>query len=152
MPKPRKTAREKLHNPQEAKVVDEPDGRGRMLIPRPLDVDALVRRIQKGKLATVDQIRGRLARGANANFTCPLTAGIFLRITAEAAEEDLRDGETEITPYWRVLKKDGSLNDKFPGGVGAQAGRLSQEGHSVEPGRGKKAPKVKDFERSLQGL
>ena len=152
MSKARKTAREKLHNPQEAKVVDEPDGRGRMLIPRPLDVDALVRRIQKGKLVTVDQIRDRLARDANANFTCPLTAGIFLRITAEAAEEDLRDGETEITPYWRVLKKDGSLNDKFPGGVDAQASRLNQEGHSVEPGRGKKAPKVKGFEELLQSL
>jgi hypothetical protein len=152
MSKARKTAREKLHNPQEAKVVDEPDGRGRMLIPRPLDVDALVRRIQKGKLLTVDQVRDQLAKEANADFTCPLTAGIFIRITAEAAEEDLRDGETEITPYWRVLKKDGSLNDKFPGGVDAQASRLSREGHSVEPGRGNKAPKVKDFEESLQSL
>jgi hypothetical protein len=152
MPKTRKTAREKLHSKQEAKVVDEPDGRGRMLVPRPLDVDALVRRIQKGKLSTVDQVRDRLAADADANFTCPLTTGIFLRISAEAAEEDLGDGKTEITPYWRVVKKDGKLNEKFPGGVDAQASHLSQEGHSIEPGKGKKAPKVKNFERSLQGL
>ena len=152
MSKIHKTAREKLHADQEAKVVDDPKGRGKMLIPKPLDVDVLVRKIQDRKLATVDQIRERLARDANVNFTCPLTVGIFLRISAEAAEEDLGDGETEITPYWRVLKKDGSLNDKFPGGVDAQASRLNQEGHSVEPGRGKKAPKVKGFEELLQSL
>ena len=152
MSKTRKTAREKLYSGQEAKVVEEADGRGRMLIPRPLDVDALVRRIQSGKLATVDQIRERLARDANANFTCPLTAGIFLRISAEAAEEDLGDGKTEITPYWRVVKKDGRLNEKFPGGVEAQAARLRQEGYSIDPGKGKKAPKVAGFEESLQVL
>lgn len=152
MARPRKTAREKLQEVQEARLVDDPKGRGKMLIPKPLDVDALVRMIQDGKLATVDRIRERLARDANANFTCPLTAGIFLRISAEAAEEDLGDGKTGITPYWRVVKKDGSLNEKFPGGVEAQAARLRQEGHGIEAGKGKKTPKVRDFERSLQGL
>jgi hypothetical protein len=123
-----------------------------MLIPKPLDVDALMRKIEKGKLATVEQIRERLAKDFGADFSCPMTTGIFLRIAAETAEEDLSKGEKQITPYWRVVKADGSLNPKFPGGVEAQAARLREEGHSIEPGKGKKPPRVKDFEKSLQRL
>jgi len=123
-----------------------------MLIPRPLDVDGLIRCIPRGKIATVEQIRGRLAADFHADFTCPLTAGIFIRIAAEAAEEDLSRGETEITPCWRVIKADGSLNQKLPGGTEAQAARLREEGHSIQPGKGEKAPRVEDFEKSLQKL
>ena len=123
-----------------------------MLIPKPLDVDALMRRIPKGKLATVEQIRKRLAQDFHADFTCPLTAGIFIRIAAEVAEEDLSRGWREITPYWRVIKADGSLNEKLPGGAGAQAFHLREEGYNIESGKGGKAPKVKGFQESLQEL
>jgi len=123
-----------------------------MLIPRPLDVDALMRKIEKGKLATVEQIRDRLAKDYDADFSCPMTTGIFIRIAAETAEEDLSKGERQITPYWRVVKADGGLNEKLPGGVEAQASRLMEEGHSIEPGRGKKPPRVKDYEKALQGV
>ena len=150
--KTRKTAREKLEIELEPKVVDDPKGRGIMLIPVPLDVDALMRRVEKGKLITDKQIRERLAKNFHADLTCPLTAGIFIRIAAEAAEEDLMNGKEEITPYWRVIKSDGSLNPKFPGGVGSQASRLQAEGHSIESSKGKKPPRVKDFEKSLQEL
>jgi hypothetical protein len=152
MPKPRKTAREKLEIEREPEVVDDPRGRGKMLIPNPLGVDRLMRSIQKGRLATVEQIRERLAKDFHADFTCPLTTGIFIRIAAEAAEEDFGRGEKEITPYWRVIKADGSLNEKLPGGTEAQAARLREEGHSIEPGKGKRAPKVKDFGKSLHKL
>lgn len=152
MAKRRKTAREKLERELEPKVVDDPRGRGKMLIPKPLDVDALMRKIRKGNLATVAQIRDRLAKDFNADLTCPLTAGIFMRIAAEAAEEDLAQGKKRITPYWRVIKTDGSLNEKFPGGTEAQAVRLKEEGHTIVPGKGKKPPRVKEFEKSLQEL
>ena len=124
-------------------------GTGTMLIPRPMDVDALIRKTRKGKLVTVHEIRSRLARDNNVDVTCPLTTGIFIRIAAETAEEDLRNGKSQITPYWRVVRDDGSLNEKFPGGVKAQSQRLKSEGHSISPARGKKPPKVKDFEQSL---
>jgi len=150
MSKTRKTPREKLEKEQEPKVVDTP--KGRMLVPRPLDVDALIRKVEKGKLATANQIRERLAEDFDAEFSCPMTTGIFIRIAAETAEEDLRKGQKQITPYWRVIKADGGLNPKFPGGVEAQAARLREEGHSIEPGKGRKPPLVKDFERSLQKL
>jgi len=75
-----------------------------------------------------------------------------MRIVAETAEGDLREETEKITAYWRVIKPDGSLNEKFPGGVEAQAARLREEEHIVELGRGKKAPRVKVFEKSLKKL
>ena len=152
MAKSRKTWREKLESPREAEVVDDRRGRGRLLIPRPLDVDALMRQVPAGKLATVEQIRERLARDHGADLTCPLCTGIFIRMAAEVAEEDMNAGKADATPYWRVVKADGSLNEKLPGGAEAQAARLLKEGHGIEPGKGKKPPRVKDFERSLQSL
>ena len=155
-----KTWREKLENPAEGlpKVVDGPPkwektfGGRRVLVATPLLIDELIRKVQKGKLITVGQIREHLARDFNADSTCPLTTGIFVSIAAHTAEEDLQRGRTDITPYWRVIKNDGSLNEKFPGGTDAQAAHLREEGHAIEPGKGKKPPKVKDFERSLVGL
>ncbi|MCX6009689.1 MAG: MGMT family protein [Chloroflexi bacterium] len=160
MPKTRKTWRQKLEeeHPEHGKVVDIPPkmqnrfGTGKMLIPKPLDINALINKIPKGKLVTVTQIREKLAKDAHANCSCPMTTGIFLRIVAEVAEEDLRSGKREVTSYWRVLKSDGSLNEKFPGGAQAQAARLKKEGHSIEPGKGKKPPRVRKFENSLQKL
>ena len=160
MPKIRKTWRQKLEekHPEHGKVVDVPPKMqnrflvGKMLIPKPLDIDALIHRVPKGKLATVIQIRDKLARDAQANCCCPLTTGIFLRIVAEVAEEDLRSGNKEVTPYWRVVRADGSLNGRFPGGVQAQANRLEEEGHIVDLKRGRKPPRVINFEQSLQIL
>lgn len=162
MPKTRKTWREKLEKEQGLpKIVDvTPKMAGRfgtkmgdkMLIPKPLDVDALIRQVKKGKLITQSQIREKLARDFKVDATCPITTGIFIRIAAEAAEEDLRRGKEQITPCWRVIKEDGRLNEKLPGGIEAQAARLREEGHIIEPGKGRKPPRVKDFERSLQKL
>ncbi|MGA7678220.1 MAG: MGMT family protein [Dehalococcoidia bacterium] len=160
MPKTRKTWRQKLEeeHPAHGKIVEIPlkmrkrFGTGKMLIAKPLDVDALIRKVQKGKLVTVTQVMEKLAKDAHADCACPMTTGIFLRIVAEVAEEDLRNGKGEVTPYWRVLKSDGSLNIKFPGGTQAQAARLKEEGHSIEPGKGIKPPTVKTFEKSLQNL
>ena len=156
--KPWGTWRAKLEKEQEPKVVDVPPkmakrfGTGKMLIATPLLVDALMRQVPQGKLVTIGQIRERLAKDFCADSTCPLTTGIFLRIAAETAEEDLRMGRKEITPYWRVVRDDGSLNERFPGGVEAQSEHLKEEGHIIEPGKGKKPPRVKDFEKSLQRL
>ncbi len=58
-------------------------------------------------------------------------------------------GCRDITPFWRTLKSKGELNEKYPGGVEAQAEKLRAEGHTVVPGKGKKPPTVKDFEKKL---
>jgi hypothetical protein len=156
----RKSWREKFESPPTGlpKVVSGPPswektfGGRRVLVPTPLLVDDLIRKVPKGKLVTVSQIRERLAKDFNADSTCPLTTGIHIRIAAEVAEEDLKMRKKEITPYWRVLKADGSLNPKFPGGVEAQAAHLKEEGHSILLSKGKKPPRVKDFEKYLQKL
>jgi hypothetical protein len=146
--------RAKLEKPQEPRIVDVPPrmqrqcGTGTMLIPRPLDVDALIRTVPRGKLVTVNQIRERLASENGADVTCPLTTGIFIRLASEAAEEDRQAGKSTVTPYWRVLREGGRLNDKFPGGVVAQTAQLRAEGHAIEPA-GRSARTVRNFERKL---
>ena len=133
--------RAKLHKPMLPKLVAVPEGMakrlgsGMMLIPTALEMDAMIRKIPRGEVSTLAQIRKRLARWHNADVTCPLVAGIFLRIVAEAAEEDRLTGRPDITPYWRVVGEDGRLNAKFPGGVERQAERLREEGHTVEHGK-----------------
>jgi hypothetical protein len=62
------------------------------------------------------------------------------------------EGRKDITPYWRTLKVGGQLNEKFPGGVEAQAAHLREEGHTIELGKDNKPRKVKDFERTLVGV
>ena len=125
--------REKLEKPQEPKVVQIPPkmsrfGKGTMLIPTPLLVDKIIRKVPKGKLMTNSELRRKLASEFATDVTCPLTTGIFLRIAAEAAEEDRARATRRLTPYWRVVKDDGSLNPKFPGGVEQQARNLRSEG------------------------
>jgi alkylated DNA nucleotide flippase Atl1 len=73
---------------------------------------------------------------------CPLTTGIFLRIIAEAAEEFARAGGETVAPYWRVVRDDGAMIEKFPGGAKAQARRLAAEGIASGSMRPKAIPKV----------
>ena len=156
----RKSGREKLMNPpvELPKVISVPAkfqkqmGGKRVLIPAPLILDKLVRKVRKGQLVTVGQLREHLAAQFDADSTCPMTMGIFLVIVAQAAEEDMQEGKKRVAPYWRVIKVDGSLNPKFPGGANAQALRLKGEGHSILPGRGNRPPRVRDFEKALIDL
>lgn len=157
MARARKSWREKLENPVAGlpKVCEVPDkwvktmGGRRILVPTPRMVDDYVRTVPEHRLVTVGHIRRRLAEPFQADSTCPMTTGIFLRIISEAAEEDRRAGREPITPYWRVIKDDGSLNAKFPGGVEGHAARLREEGYVIVSGVGKKPPRVSDFGKSL---
>jgi len=157
MARARKTWHEKLENPVPGlpKVCEVPDkwvkmmGGRQILVPTPKMVDDYVRTVPERRLVTVGQIRRRLAGPFRADSTCPMTMGIFLRIISEAAEEDRQAGKEAITPYWRVVKDDGSLNPKFPGGVDGHTERLQAEGHKVLPGVGKNPPKIANFEEAL---
>ena len=156
MAKVRKTWQEKLADSKDLpKVVEITDkmskrwGTGTIVIPAPREVDEIMRKVPKGKLITINQIREIVAKKHEASIGCPLTTGIFVNIAARAAEEAAAEGKINTTPYWRTLKSKGELNEKYPGGVAAQATHLRQEGHTIEPGKGKKPPKVKEFEKSL---
>jgi hypothetical protein len=110
-------------------------GPGTMVIPAPREVDAAIRTIRKGRTATVNDLRTKLARRHGVQICCPLTTGIFCWIAAHAAVEDEAAGRKRITPWWRVLKNGNQLNPKFPGGVREQARRLRAEGHRVTAGK-----------------
>ncbi len=132
----------KLRPEQRPSVIDDP--RGRMLIPTPLLVARALRRVPAGRLITPPQLRERLARAAGADFTCPMTTGIFLNIVAGATEEAVASGKPAIAPYWRVVDERGNLPPKFPPGRAVQARRLRAEGHRVT-----RAYRVADVEAAL---
>jgi len=127
-------------------------GTGTVVIPAPREVDEIMKKVPEGKVITINQIRAIVAQKHSASIGCPLTTGIFANIAARAAEEAAAEGEENITPYWRTLKADGSLNEKYPGGVEAQATRLREEGHTIELSKGKKPPRVRDFEKAMVGV
>src|SRR5437868_4759453 len=103
-------------------------GDGTMVIPAPREVDALMRKVRKGRLITINELRMALARMHRATMGCPITTGIFAWIAAHAAAEASADGVKQITPYWRTLKANGELNPKYPGGINAIRVRLEAEG------------------------
>src|SRR5262245_39097825 len=134
----RKTWREKLRDskdlPRKERIPSKLQarwGKGTFVIPAPLEVDALMRRVRRGRLTTINDLRAALAARHGATIACPITCGIFAAIAARAADEDEQQGRVRITPYWRTLKVGGELNAKYPGGVAVQRSRLEAEGHSV---------------------
>lgn len=106
-------------------------GKGSVVISAPVEVDALMRKVSKGKLINMTEIREALARKHCASIACPITSGIFALIVARAAAEDEAEGNTTVTPYWCTLKGADELNPKFPGGVEVLKARLEAEGHQV---------------------
>ncbi|GAI28127.1 unnamed protein product, partial [marine sediment metagenome] len=156
MAKAKKSWQEKLADDKGLPRVSEITGKmstrwgtGTMVIPAPREVDEIMKKVPEGKLITISEIRAMLAEKHGASIGCPLTTGIFAWVAAHAAEEAAAEGKKDITPYWRTLKSGGQLNEKYPGGLDAQATHLREEGHTIEPGKGKKPPKVKEFEKSL---
>lgn len=106
---------------------------GKMLISSPREIDVVVRGIRKGRVLRMGALRQRLAALHGADYTCALTTGIFLRVVAEAAEEERALGKVRTTPWWRVVRDDGTVNDKMPGGSAGHAKRLKAEGVALEP-------------------
>lgn len=121
-------------------------GGDRMYFAPPIDYDKVMRLVPVGKLLTVGAIREYFAKQNGADFTEPITAGIFVSIAAWASYQR----ENDKTPYWRTLKANGELNPKYPGGVEAQKEMLEQEGHVIiQKGRTNIKYYVKDYEQAL---
>ena len=121
-------------------------GGERMYFAPPLAYDALMRRVPRGRLTTVGALRAHLARQAGADFTEPITAGVFVSIAAWASSQR----QTDETPWWRTLKAGGELNPKYPGGAGAQKALLEAEGHTVlQKGRKNIRYVVQNYEQAL---
>src|SRR4051812_28477440 len=125
-------------------------GSGTFVIPAPTEVDELMRRVPKGRLTTIDELRKTLARRHGATIACPITTGIFAWIAAHAAAEAEAAGQKRTTPYWRTLKTGGEVNPKYPGGIAALKRKLAAEGHRVV--RQGKRYLVEDFARRVVAM
>lgn len=106
-------------------------GDGKFVIPTPKEIEELIRAVPKGKLITVNRMREMLAKRYDVDYACPITTGIFTWVVSNAAEEARSEGAKRIAPWWRVVKDDGGLNPKAPGGETYQAKLLRQEGYHI---------------------
>ena len=152
--KPKKSWREKLMDskglPRVARVTGRMSkrwGEGVMVIPAPMEVNALMNHVPRGRFITINELRAALAKNHQADFACPVTTGIFSWIAAHAAAEAEAGGVKRITPFWRTLKTGGEINPKYPGGIEGVSKRLQTEGHQIIS-QGKKAL-VADFGKKL---
>lgn len=75
-------------------------GTGTVAIPAPLEVDEIMKKVPKGKLITINEIREIIAKKHKATIGCPIACGIFAWIAANAADEEMAQGKKNITPYW----------------------------------------------------
>ncbi len=155
-PRTRKSWREKLADRKDLpKVIPitgklrKSWGEGTCAIAAPMEVDALMRRVPKGRVTTINRLRAAIARQHGATIGCPITTGIFAWIAAHAAEEAAAAGRKRITPWWRTLKANGQLNPKYPGGIAEQARRLRAEGHTIVRGKTKQSATVADYAARL---
>lgn len=121
-------------------------GGEKMYFAPPMDYDRVMKQVPRGKLLTVGMIREYFARQNGADFTEPITAGVFVSIAAWASHQR----QDDPTPYWRTLKAGGELNPKYPGGVEAQKEKLEAEGHTVlTRGRTNLKYYVREYEKNL---
>lgn len=154
----KKTFNEKLLNPQNPEIIDmsnkkdfvEKYGGNKMLIATPMQYNDIMKGIPEGKVITSDIIRTYLAESHNTNYTCHLTAGIFINVVAKASKEREEAGKDNLIPYWRTLKQDGELNEKYPDGIDGQKKLLESEGHKIIQ-KGKRFF-VKDYKENLAYL
>lgn len=100
-----------------------------MLISSPVEIDRRIRRLKSGTAITAAEFRQRLADREGADFACPMTTGIFLRIVAEAALEQIAAGAPfeNVTPFWRVIEPESALARKVSCGPAFIAGRRRAE-------------------------
>jgi hypothetical protein len=117
----KKTWLDKLNEKKEPKVkhidfdfADIP-ANSNMFIATPQIIDNYIKQIPIGKKITVQTMRKDLAIENRADYTCPVTTGIFLRIVAEANFEKYQQAHSlkGITPFWRVIDPNSALSKKL---------------------------------------
>jgi hypothetical protein len=89
---------------------------GNMLfVGTPQIIDAYIRKVPYGETRTIERLRRELARKNQCDATCPVSTAIFLRISAQAAIEQLDKGmaSSEVTPFWRVIEAGSTIGNKL---------------------------------------
>jgi alkylated DNA nucleotide flippase Atl1 len=121
-----------------------------IVLVNPSEVVELMKKIPGGKIITIVEICRAIAKKYKVKGCCSLTTGIFIMIAANAAEESLEEGRNLNIPYWRTLKANGFLNEKYPGGQESQKKLLEKEGFKIIS-RGKRY-QVVDFKKYIVEL
>ena len=131
-----KTWQEKLHSVSKfsvkkiaKKFADIPEG-VTMLIATPEIVDAYIRDLPPGTHTSLQQMRKDLAATYHADYACPVTCGIFLRIVAEAAYEAYAGGTAiaQTTPFWRIIDRKTPVAKKLTFGLDFVKDMRAKEG------------------------
>lgn len=78
-------------------------GKGSMLHPSKEDIEALVKTIPRGKIATIETLCNKLSDIYGTDVTCPMRTGNTIKKISENYAIDTVD---ENLPFWRVVKKD----------------------------------------------
>jgi hypothetical protein len=112
---------------------------GKMLLPCPATVEALLEQIPGDKLITIDLIRKKLADQINVQATCPFNTKLCLRAIA--------NDPNKRVAYWRVVRGSGELIEYFPGGITGHAALLNKQGFVIV--YDSKIPKVKNLRENL---
>lgn len=102
-----------------------------VVLVNPSEVVELMKKVPRGRVITITEICKALATRHHVKACCSLTTGIFIMTAANATEEMAGRGKPLGIPYWRTLKADGSLNEKYPGGTQKQKALLEHEGFTV---------------------
>ena len=124
-----------------------------VVIVNPSEVIPLMAGVPEGKVVTIIEICKHIALKHQTKGCCSLVTGIYTMTIANAVEECRANGthpELVAIPWWRTLKSEGYLNEKYPGGQEAQKAYLEAEGFKVIA-RGSKY-QVKDWQDHLVEL
>ncbi len=90
----------------ESKIVDIPVkmekfyGKGTMLHPNLEVIEEEIKKIPKGKAATIESLCNKLSMDFGTNVTCPMRTGNGIKKIAEQMSEN-----TSV-PYWRLIRTD----------------------------------------------
>lgn len=122
MVKSKMTSKDRLAQKKETKkVVLDHDFAGikkgqTMFVATPQIVDAYIRKIPYGQTRTILAMRNNLARRYKCDATCPVSTSFFIRMSAEAAIEDLEAGvkSEDVAPFWRLLDSKEKIAKRLP--------------------------------------
>ena len=111
---------------------------GNMVKPSVETVKTIVKKVRKGKIITLDQLREKMANDFSVQTACPASTTKALQILSK---------EEKPICYWRVIKKNGELIAKFPKGLEGHAALLESEGFEIN--YKKRTPTVVDYENKM---
>ena len=113
--------------PKEDAIVDIPEdrlrffgGAGKMLLPGPATVAALIEKVPAHKLITTNLLCRKLAQQFNVRGTCPVT-------TQKALQAVAHDPSNEVA-YWRVIKVSGGTHQSVSRRRGWSGGTPEKRG------------------------